>query len=79
MRKFLLGRNAVKNSVSIEKCFKQKLREIKFPPKTQWTHISIYPKNGARGSKDLFFKYNAQKWEENFYINLETSSSNSVK
>ncbi len=33
MKTFFLGLNTVKNTVYIEKCFKQKLHEIKFPQK----------------------------------------------
>ncbi len=38
-----------KLQIYIEKCFKRKLFRIKFYTKTQWTLISIFPKNGARG------------------------------
>ncbi len=58
MRKFLLVLNAVKNTVYIEKCFKQKLREIEFSQKTQQTLVFIYPRNGVGGwggFKDLHF------------------------
>ncbi len=53
MEKFILGLNIAKNTDYNEKCFKQKLRRIKFPKKIQWTHISIYPRSKARGFKDL--------------------------
>ncbi len=55
MRKFTLMLEATKNTDTIEKCFKQKLRQIKFlkKNKTRWTHIIIYPQSGARGFKDL--------------------------
>ncbi len=50
MGKFTLVLNTAKNTDYIEKCFKQKLHRIKFPKKkkTQWMHISIYPRNEAR-------------------------------
>ncbi len=57
MRKFTLGLNATKNTDYIEKCFNQEARRIKFRTKTQWMHISIYPKSGAGALKFAFLKY----------------------
>ncbi len=60
MRKFLLGQNAVKNTVYIEKCFKQKLRKIQFPQKNSVDTYVYLPQEwrgsgGEGGSKDLYF------------------------
>ncbi len=41
MRKFNLGPEAAKNTDYTEKCFKQKLRRIKFPKKKLSGRISL--------------------------------------
>ncbi len=56
--------NTAKNTDYIEKCFKQKLHRIKFPKKkTQWMHISIYPRSEDRELQRfaIFKYYNALK------------------
>ncbi len=50
---FTLRLNAAKNTDYIKKWFKQKFLLIKFPQKTQWTHIFIFPRNGARGAPKI--------------------------
>ncbi len=81
MRKFTLGLNAAKTTDYTEKYFKQKLRRIEFPTKKKKlvNTCLISPRNRLGGSKNLLFlKYEVLKWEKNFYINPENSSSNSV-
>ncbi len=53
--RFTLGMNAAKNIDCIKKRFKEQLFRIKLPSKTQWKHISISARSGARASKDCNF------------------------
>ncbi len=52
---FTLGMDAANNTNYIKKSLKQKLFSIKFPTKTLWTHISIFPWSVARGLQRLSF------------------------
>ncbi len=54
MKKFSVL-NPVKNTVYIEKCFKQKLRDIKFPQKKSGDAYLYSPQEWRWGSKDLCF------------------------
>ncbi len=80
MKKFTLGLNTVKNTDYIKKYFKQTLWRIKCPTKNSVdAYVYLSQECSKRGSKNLLFlKYKAPKWEKDFYINPETSSSNSV-
>ncbi len=73
-KRFTLALNAAKNIDYMEKCFEQKLFIIKFPTKTQWTCIFIYP----RGVIAFLKYYNTPKWKENFYIIPQTLLNTSV-
>ncbi len=42
-QRLTLAVNAVNSTIYIKKGFKQKLFQIKFPTKTQWTSVSISP------------------------------------
>ncbi len=72
-----------------ERCKKYRLYRKMLQIKVAWNKISSKKLSGCISlfaprmelggrQRFVFLKYNAQKCEENFYINLETSSSNSV-
>ncbi len=65
------GQNVTKNTDYIKKWFKQKFFRIKFPSKTQWTHISIPPPPlELRTPKNAIFKIfkNVLEWERRFTL-----------
>ncbi len=63
---------AAKNNDLMEKTFKQKLFMIKLPPKSQWAHISIFSRTGAKGLGRLIWlkHYYVPKWQIAFTLRL---------
>ncbi len=51
--------------------------ELNFPQKTQWNHVSISGRSGAKGLQGLpFWKYyNALEWESRFTLGLNVASN----
>ncbi len=51
--------------------------ELNFLQKTQWTHISISPRTGARASKDCHFLniINVLEWESRLTLGLNAAKS----
>ncbi len=85
MRKFLLVKRCKKYCL-YRKIFQTKVARNKISSKKLNGRISLFTPGmnweGGRGGggrpKFAFMKYNAQKWEKNFYIKREASSNNSV-
>ncbi len=50
--RFTLGFNTAKNTGYMKKASNKSCCELNFVQKTQWAHMSISHKSGARGSKD---------------------------
>ncbi len=57
--RFILGLNTAKNTVISKTASNKSYWELNFLQKTQWAHVSISPRSGARGLQRLScFKYN---------------------
>ncbi len=70
---YLLGPNAAKINDCIKSGSNKSCFGINFLQKTQWTHISIFPRGGdGRLQRWKFFKYyNIIEWESTFTLWLE--------
>ncbi len=65
----MIGLNATKNTNYIEKCFKGKLRRIKFPKNNLIRRMPLCtPKVELRGSKDLHFWKIIMYWNEKVHF-----------
>ncbi len=73
-----LGLSAAKNTNYMKKISNQSCSDFHFLEKTQWAHMSIFPRpwSGASGLERLIWSkyYNAQKWQITF-----TSGQNVAK
>ncbi len=67
--------DTAKNTDYIEKHFKQKLFRIKFLAKTQWAHMSISFRSGAKGLLRLTFLkyYSVLQWQSRFTLGLNAA------
>ncbi len=58
MRRFTLGLNIAKNIDQIHRESVSKKNCISYKKVSEWTHISVIPRSGARGLRKLsFLKY----------------------
>ncbi len=66
--RFIFWLNAAEITDYIKKLFKQSCRELNFIQKSQWAHMSISPKCGARELERLICikYYIVLKWESRF-------------
>ncbi len=71
------GQNIAKKRIISKNASHKSCSELNFLQKTQWTHISIFPRSGARGAKHLpFLKYiDVLEWKSRFTLGLNAAKS----